>query len=121
MYDFIQQHHGCYKTGLYFKKYPSLPMKETGITFKYKFEDVNGLYTRDIARLGYDSYNSSISTSYDLDWKAETYVLLGSDLWQIVNIVKNNEDSQANAIKKKTRAVYKLTLNKVNNAIGVSR
>lgn len=121
MYEFLQQHHGEYKTGVYYMKYPSLPMKETGITFKYKFENVSGNYSRDIANLGYNFYTSSISTSYNLDWTIEAYVLLGSELWQIINIVKNNEDSQANSIKKKNRCTYILTLNKVNNAVGVSR
>ncbi|MBR2906815.1 MAG: hypothetical protein IKC26_02065 [Clostridia bacterium] len=122
MYDFLNHRSKDVYTGLYFENEPTIPMKESGRSFRYSLageetERNENVYTN----VEYSSSTAVIETVKALPWKPETYVVRGSELWRIIDIAERVNESQVCAMVRRPLTVYILSIVKCNNPVGVNR
>ena len=122
MYDFFRQKSEYPYTGKHLKNAPTIPMKEIGRAFRYaKPTQGSDEKANVVANLEYRREQMTITTTSDLLWEPETYVVLGKELWRIVLISKRYLDSPQGAMIRRPPVEYTLTLDKCDNPVGVSR
>ena len=104
-------------TALYFKAYPDMPLKESGVRFKFK-EETNATQMQDIVSfLANASTQKTITTTYKIDFKIESYVLIGKSLYRIMNMQSSIDRSEPRRTIKTPRIKQTLLLNRVSNAL----
>jgi hypothetical protein len=121
LFGVMQQHHGEYLSGLYFDKYPELPLEERGRYFKYKNSQHSKQMDDIITNLAHEAVQKTIVSTYGLPWKPEAYVLLGDELWRIASVSATPINEQSAALCKAYQKEYSITIRKVANAIGMQR
>lgn len=115
----VQQHFGEYRTGLFFERYPDLPLTQKGMRFKYKSADSRRAFEDVITNLAEEDKTRTIITTYALAWRAEAYVLLGKDVYRIIDIAETEKDEIVGTVCKTCRKEFSISLRKVDNATGV--
>lgn len=120
MYGIVDNRTDQYGTGLYFKEYPSLPLKDSGTRFKYKEESKTARMQDVVMNLSNASTQKSIITNQKIEFKVEGYVLLGNTLYRIMDISAVLEKPQTARIVKHPLMSQKLLLNRVSNSLGLS-
>jgi hypothetical protein len=109
-------------TGVYYAEEPSIPMKETGRTFRFSYPSTKSTMREDaVTDLEYNGSTTEIETNDDLQWSPKTYIVIGADLWRISSIAKRFEESPQGALIRKPLVVFSIALDKVNNPIGLKR
>lgn len=122
MYDFLRQKSGEVYTGVYYESEIKLPLKEPGKLFRYSRPESRTAEDADaVTNLEYTRERCAISTTAGYQWKPKGFVVLGNELWRIVSVSKRVLESQQGAMIRRPSAEYILTLDKCNNAAGVSR
>lgn len=122
MYDFMRQNPTEIFTGVYYEKAPTIPMTERGKVFKYaRPNEISDENANVVTNLEYRREQTVIRTTAQNDWKPETYVVLGDELWRIIRISKRYIESLQGAMIRKPLAEYTLTLDLCNNSVGVKR
>ena len=106
------------RTGLYFKEYPALPLKNSGVRFKYK-EDTESTRMQDIViGLANASKQTSIVTTDDVSFEIEGYVLLDRTLYRIIDIGSAIiSPAQTARLLKYPKTIKTLILNRVSNSL----
>ena len=119
MFGIVDNRRDQCMTALYFKEYPQLPLKESGTRFKFKDETINTKMQDIVPMLGNRSTQKTITTDYKVDFKIESYVLIGNTLYRIINIDSAIENIQTTRIVKCPKVKQTLLLNRVSNALNL--
>ena len=106
-------------TALYFDEYPKLPLKDSGTRFKFKEETKSTRMQDIVPMLSNKSTQKTITTDYKIDFKIESYVLIGNTLYRIINIDSAIENMQTARIIKCPKVKQTLLLNRVSNALNL--
>lgn len=117
MYGIIDNRRDQCGTALYFEKYPQLPLKDSGTRFKFKEESKSTRMQDVITMLANASSQKIITTNYKIDFKIESYVLIGKTLYRIINMDSVIESNQTTRLIKNPRTKQTLLLNRVSNAL----
>jgi len=120
----LRQHAGELRTACLYRQYPRLPLTEIPQIFRYKGENrnatnqnVNGIAGLEIRM----ATTRTISTTYNIGFEVENYVLIGSELWRIEEIAVEELVSQSARINKNEAKRFILTMNRVDNATNISK
>lgn len=122
MTSILQHHPSEFRTGRYFKEYPTLPLTEAGRVFR--FTELTGNISREsdvIRGLEYSSNSKVITTTYDCKWKEKAYVLIEGEVWRINTFAIARVGTQAVPMFKPTQKQFTLDLIRVDNPTGVDR
>ena len=117
MFGIIDNRRDQCLTGLYFEEYPKLPLKDSGTRFKFKEESKSTRMQDVLTMLSNASSQKIISTNYKIDFKIESYVLIGKCLYRIINIDSAIELNQTAKLIKNPLTKQVLLLNRVSNAL----
>jgi hypothetical protein len=120
-FGIVRQRHGEYKSGLYFEKYPEIPVHETGKLFKYRDNDRQRSMEDIVANLAHEMTTKTIVSTYRLPWKSEAYVLLGGEVWRISGVMETEKNQAESAIVRVVEREYTISLRRVANATGAYR
>ena len=112
----LQNHAGEYRTGAYFTKYPTLPLKEAGRVFRFKEKKTAGSKESALLNLEYGARTRRILTSFDLSWQERAYVLIDNTVWRIEAWSCTEIGAQAVMPLKIRQRLFTLELSKVDNA-----
>lgn len=119
MFGIVDNRQAEYSTGLYFKEYPTLPLKDTGERFKYREETKSARMQDVVMNLANLSTQKTIVTTYKIDFKVDGYVLLGDTLYRIMDVGSVLASPQTSRVIKRPARAQTLLLNRVSNALGL--
>jgi hypothetical protein len=122
MYGFLKASSAYPFRGLYLESEPTIPMTEQGKVFRYSRTDGGSDERANVVtNLEYRREQGVIRTTDALGWKPEAYVVLGDELWRIILISKRYIETPRAAMIRRPPVEYTLTLDKVNNPVGLER
>ena len=122
MYDFLRPKNDEVYSGVYYEKEPKIPMSERGRVFRYaRPSDTSDENANVVTNLEYRKLQTVIRTTAANEWKPESYVVLGDELWRITRITVRYIDSLRGAMVRKPLAEYTLMLDKCNNPVRIER
>ena len=119
MFNLLRNHSGEYHTGIYFLKYPTLPLNEAGRFFRFKEAHASGGVAEIGGDMEYSSVKKTVYTTYAFDWKERAYVLSDNTLW-IINEWSVSEEAPKAPMPMKTAGKrFALELIRVDNVTGI--
>ena len=121
MYNFAKQHKGEYQWGRFFENAPTLPLQEQGKPFRFMWSPVENSMDDMIVNMEHPLTMATISTTYDLPWSLDGFVLIDGELWKIIRMQFERLRPQANSLVKGWGKRWTISINKVDNPVGIER
>ena len=119
MTGILQTHPSEFRTGRYFKEYPTLPLTEAGRVFRFCEAGANAFREYAVQNLEYFSSRKTITTTYNCGWKEKAYVLIDDEIWRIDAFSSARVGTQAVSMLKSVQKQFTLELIRVENPVGV--
>lgn len=119
MFGIVDNRQAEYATGLYFPEYPKPPIKDTGTRFKYREETKTARMQDVVMNLASLSTQKTIVTNYKIKFEVEGYVLLGDNLYRIMDVGSSLTYPQTARVVKNPMQTQTLLLNRVSNVSGL--
>ena len=119
MFGIVDSRQTEYATGIYFPEYPTPPIRKQE-RFKYVERDVSANMKDVVTNLSSLSTQKTIVTSYKIAFKVEGYVLLGNELYRIMDVQSTIKQHQSARIINCPLKEQTLFLNRVSNVSGIS-
>ena len=118
-YEFLRQHNSEPFTALYYDNEPSLPMESEGQPFRYREAPRYDSMDNIVTNLKAFTATKNIETSSQINFRPDSYIVIGRELWRINAITETASNTMAAAISRQPPKRKSLQLQKVANPVGV--
>lgn len=119
MFDFAKQRNGDFNWGRYFETAPALPLTEMGRPFRFRWTSVDSSMEDIVVNLEHNFIASAITTTYDLGWKPDGYIVTNGEVWKILSLRFDIVRPQSATMLKKQARRYTISVVKIDNPVGL--
>ena len=120
MYNFCRPKNTYTRWGRYFPTVPALPLEDTGTPFRFAWATPSQSAMDDlVANLEHLSVDETIKTADQLAWSLEGAVLIGEDLYKIIDTQTTRLSGAASALIRNERTETVIRLKRISNPIGL--
>lgn len=119
MYNFLRPQN-TFRWGRYFSAVPSLPLTDNGTPFRFAWATASQKAAEDLVdNLEHVSVDETIRTRAELNWSLDGAVLIGGDLYKIIDMQSTRVSGAASALIRTEHTETTIRLKKISNPIGM--
>ena len=120
MYNFLRPESTYPRWGRYFTAVPALPVNDTGTPFRFAWATASQNAMDELVNnLEYLSVDETIKTAANLSWSLEGAVLIGEELYKILDLQTTRISGAASALLRNERTETVIRLKRISNPIGM--
>lgn len=120
MYKFLRPKNTYPRWGRYFPTVPALPVNDTGTSFRFAWASASQSAMDELVNnLEYLSVDETIKTDENLSWSLEGAVLIGEELYKILDLQTTRISGAASALIRNERTETVIRLKRISNPIGM--
>ena len=120
MYNFLRPESTYPRWGRYFPTVPALPVNDTGTPFRFAWATASQNAMDELVNnFEYLSVDETIKTAANLSWSLEGAVLIGEELYKILDLQITRISGAASAMLSNERTETVIRLKRISNPIGM--
>lgn len=120
MYNFLIPKSTYPRWGRYFPTVPAFPIEDAGTPFRFAWATASQHAMDDLVNnLEYLSVDETIKTAENLSWNLEGAVLIGEELYKILDLQTTRISGTASAMLRNERTETVIRLKRISNPIGI--